>query len=281
MSRIIKKKIAIGVVTYHPSASLAERLRKAIDSGFEIYLFDNSPEQDLIRKFAQEFSFDVVKYLTVGKNVGLGFGISSVCAQAYYDSHKALVFFDQDTVFDLSALSFIEDFYVQKPEMAKSHSAVVFNAKTINEATPANKFNYKDVVFIISSGSLFYLENLKKINWHNEKYFVDCVDYEFCLRSNNAHFLIGECSMTPGFDHQSEQPDAKYKVFGKERMLRKYSPSRVWDAVTASLRLFRTSIGTGNLRYSVAILRSLAGYCFWQLLVRLINIFKPRDGKIT
>lgn len=268
----MKKNVAIGIVTYGPSESLLFRLQNAVEEGFVVYLFDNSPNEELIRKFGQGFNCEKFKYLTCGKNVGLGYGISAVCAQAYYESHKALVFFDQDTVFDKATLNFIEDFYINKPNLSTEYSVVVFNSK--------NSGPFKEVIFAISSGSLFFLENLKKIGWHNENYFVDCVDYEFCLRSSNNHLKIGEWSATPGFDHQSEQVDVKYNIFGKERLLRKYSTKRILDTTRASGKLLFTSIRSLNFIYTKATLRFIGAYFFWQSLVRVINVFNPRNGKI-
>lgn len=261
-----KKEIAIGVVTYGKCESLFPRLKNAAENGFKIYLFDNSPEISGVRDFCKNELKESVMYLTVGKNIGLGYAITSICAQAFYDEFRALLFFDQDTVFSNLTLEFIQAYFNENQKDINNYSAIVFNSKN----TPV----LKESTFIISSGSLFVLENLKKINWHNENYFVDCVDYEFCLRSNNHGFKIGELGLVPGFDHQSEQPDAIYKVFGKERYLRKYSTFRVKDAVKGSLKLIMSSITSGNIKYFIASLKSFLGYCFWQILVRLLMIAK-------
>jgi rhamnosyltransferase len=270
----VTKQIAIGVVTYKLHANLTLRLQSAINLKFSIYIFDNSPEDALIRDFCKEYDDNDVRYITCGKNVGLGFGISSVCAQAYYDSFSALIFFDQDTVFDHSTLAFIEEFYNQNSSLASSYSAVWFNSKRFADAGDGNQFMFKDVLMAINSGSLFFLENLEKLNWMNEKYFVDCVDYEFCLNSSNNNYKIGECSNTPGFDHDTEQADVKYFIFGKERKLRKYSGKRVLDTVRASTKLMFTSIYTRNNAFTVAIIRSLAGYLFWQFISRILRVSK-------
>lgn len=274
----MKKNISIGVVTYKPDQNLTRRLQSAIDCGFSIYLFDNSPEDELIRNFCKRFKNYEITYITCGKNVGLGFGISSVCAQAYYDSFPALIFFDQDTVFDQSTLNFIEDFYDKKGKISSDYSAFCFNSKKYANSCVKNDFIFKDVLLAINSGCLFILDNLKKINWMNEKYFVDCVDYEFCLNSRNHKYRIGECSNTPGFDHDTEQEDVKYFVFGKERKLRKYSTKRVFDTIQASTRLVLTSIFTRNYVFTAAILRSLAGYVFWQCISRILRVSKSNQG---
>ena len=265
------RKIAIGVVTYNPSGNLISRLSLALASGFILYIFDNSPEDGIVQNFRN--NRQTCRYFTCGKNVGLGFGISTVCAQAYYDSFPALIFFDQDTIFNRRTLDFIEDFYINNANIASNYSAIVFNSKNSGDCAGSN-FIFKDVLLARSSGSLFFLENLKKLNWHNETYFVDCVDYGFCLNSNNNNLKIGECSMAPGFDHESEQPDVKYMVFGKERLLRKYSTKRIIDTIFASARLLITSVITKNIAFSVATIRSLAIYLYGQCVVRLINAFK-------
>lgn len=274
----MENKIAIGVVTYKPNANLTVRLEKAIDSGFTVYIFDNSSEDGLIRHFCQRYKNNQARYITCGKNVGLGFGISSVCAQAYFESFPGLVFFDQDTVFDICTLRFIEEFYTHNKSKLADYSAVCFNAKHYPDRMDPNPFGFNDVLMAINSGCLFLLENVKKLNWMNERYFVDCVDYEFCLNSSNNNLRIGECSNTPGFDHDMEQEDVKYFIFGKERKLRQYPTKRILDTLFASIKLIFTSILTRNNAFTAAITRSLAGYIFWQLVSRILRVSKTRQG---
>jgi rhamnosyltransferase len=267
---------SLGVVTYHSSKNLIARLSMALAAGFSLYIFDNSPDDEDVRMFCNDKQG--CHYFTCGKNVGLGFGISSVCAQAYYESWPALLFFDQDTVFNLSTLAFIEEFYSENSEMASRYSAVWFNSKRYADPDDGNHFVFKDVLMVINSGSLFFLENLKKINWMNESYFVDCVDYEFCLKSSNNNYKIGECSNTPGFDHDTEQEDVKYHIFGKERKLRRYPPKRVLSTIFASTCLMFRSIYSGNNAFTAAIIKSLAGYAFWQFMSRILRVSKNYQG---
>jgi len=265
------RKIAIGIVTYNPTPSLTSRIDLALAAGFALYIFDNSPQNETVREFCKSHNNCI--YITCGKNVGLGFGISSVCAQAYYDSYPALLFFDQDTIFDHSTLDFVEELYINKGNMAVHYSAIIFNSKDVDRVNTENKFLLKDVLMSINSGSLYFLENLKKLNWYNESYFVDCVDYEFCLNSSNHGFKIAECSNTPGFDHKSEQGDFENRIFGKLVRLRKYPPRRVFSTIYASTSIFFTAVRTGNQSFSLAIIRSLIIYLLIQVKARLIDIF--------
>jgi rhamnosyltransferase len=202
-------------------------------------------------------------------------GIASVCAQAYYDGFAALLFFDQDTVFDTGTLDFIRAFYERNPKLATTHSAVVFNAKRTADGNIADPFVYRDVLIAISSGSLFYLSNVHRIGWHNPTYFVDCVDYEFCLNSNNHGLLVGECSATPGFDHEVEQADRSHTIFGRSRRLRRYSKARITDTIIASTRLIGSALMVRKGRFLWAIGRNLTGYLWWQLVSRILPLPSP------
>ena len=269
------KNIAVGFVIYEPSQDQLDRIKEASSLGFSVYVYDNSPDSYYAKKLAAERAN--VIYLTCGKNVGLGRGVASVSAQAYYDRHTALLFFDQDTIFNSSTLDFINTFYKSNVNLSSGYSAIIFNSKNANLPKGDSLNIIRNVNLAINSGSLFYLESLKKLNWHNENYFVDCVDYEFCLNSKIHGFKIGEISVTPGFDHTSEQDDIGYKLFGRTYLMRAYSLNRVIDTCWASLKLLCKSFFSGQLNFFLIILKLLTVYIATQLFVNTFGwIFKKR-----
>lgn len=263
------RKIAIGFVIYDANLDQLNRVHEASRSGFPVYVYDNFPEKINSQEFAKNRGN--VVYLTCGKNVGLGLGMASVCAQAYYDGHSALLFFDQDTIFKNNTLSFIEEFYINHSDLPTKYSAITFNEKKFKSLTNIDNKHLHNVLLIINSGSLFFLKNLKKLNWHNKKYFVDCVDYEFCLNSKISGFKIGEFSFTPGFDHSSEQDDTSYQIFGRTYSMRAYSITRIYDTCSASLKLMLKSIATGQIKFFLVIFRLLVIYIATQLFVRIFG----------
>ncbi len=256
---------AVGFVTYHPSPDFLYRLKLLSLLKCKVYIYDNSPEDGATRDIAS--SLALVSYHTAGRNLGLGIGISTVCAQAYYDNSPLLLFFDQDTVFNEDTINFIQKFIENKLEQIKNdYSTIVFNSKNYNGEDSADKFTVTNVDLVISSGSLFILKNLKKIGWHNERYFVDCVDYELCFRSLLNRLKVGECRTTPGFDHIREQPDREYKIMGITIPLRRYSSSRFIDASKASMKLIATSIFAFQPKFAFLVLRSYGIYLTAQIL---------------
>lgn len=258
--------LAIGFVTFNPGETFFDRLRALTSLGYKVYVFDNSPEYRAVRDVCKPLCN--VHYSTAGKNVGLGFGLSVIAATSYYDGYAAQLFFDQDTIFTSQTLEFISEFHSAcSPIISERYVAVVFNAREESSALP---FQIKDVLLAISSGSLFVLENLKKIGWHNAKYFVDGVDYELCLRARTNGYRIGSCSNTPGFDHESEQPDRFVEIFKRRLPLRNYSGTRIVDSIRAYLRLIAFALKNFDFQAAGAVARSFLIFLLGQVLARTI-----------
>jgi len=259
-------KFAIGFVTYFPEPTFYHRLQWLSDLGIDVYVYDNSPNAISGQKAYE--NLPNTKYFQSGQNAGLGLGISKICKEAFLDGHKNFLFFDQDTGFSSETVEFIEQFIENNHQrLCLNYAAIVFKAETSKAILPAI---VEDVLVAISSGSLFFLENLKLIGWHNQTYFVDGVDYECCLRARQYGLKIGKCGSTPGFDHVTEQPDKVFKVLNKKILLRRYSPVRIRDTLTSYRRLIISAIGYGDFYFAIAMLRSFAIYSAGQILSRMV-----------
>jgi rhamnosyltransferase len=116
--------------------------------------------------------------------------------------------------------------------------------------------------------------NLKTIGWHNETYFVDGVDYEFCLISKRRGFKIGKFMCTPGFDHSIEQADKKYRIFFKTYTLRAYPLSRVFDVIKSSSKLLASSLFFLEFKFAAMILKFVTVFMVVQLISRLLRPVK-------
>jgi rhamnosyltransferase len=271
-----KRDVALGIVTYRPAGSLLARLQQALDAGFAVYVFDNSPDEPACRDSLE--GRPRAHYATDGRNAGLGVGISAVCSQAFDDGFPALLFFDQDTVFEARTLEFIDAFHRAHHMLGRDHSAVLFNARSGTAASDVNAPMLRDIRMAISSGTMFFLDKLRAMNWHNRMYFVDCVDYEFCFRSECHGYRIAEFSATPGFDHLSEQPDRVFCFMGRQHAVRCYAASRIKDTVQASTRLALTALRAGRFSFFATMVRSLGIYLGFQIIARLIPRSPPRSS---
>lgn len=254
-----EKKLAIGSVIYQPEKAFFDRIKLINQNQISLFIYDNSPESSSSLKCIN--SLANITYLTAGKNQGLGVALARLCQSAYQQGFDALLFFDQDTDFNLQTISFIQNYFHSHPNFSKAYSVIVFSGGEVS--------CLKDVNLAINSGSLFFLKNVKKIGWHNETYFVDGVDYEFCFKSHLAGLKIAKYSGVPYFDHESEQPDKVSVIFGKRFLFRKYSKERISDSIRSYLRLLYSAFKLVDLKFFCIFLRSLTIYLFGQLLARL------------
>jgi rhamnosyltransferase len=260
-----RKEVAIGFVVFYPPESFFVRLNLVRSLGHRVYIYDNSPDSGCT--FAQCRDSGDTAYATSGQNAGLGVGLATITSAAFNDGIDVLLFLDQDTGISERTLDFIERFWKQSSGAERAtYSAIVFDGKSSRSQRAGTVV---DVLLAISSGSLFVLGNLAVIGWHNKTYFVDGVDYEFCLRSRKAGFKIGLVRGVADFDHVSEQPDKLYRILGKSLPIRRYSRSRVADSLQAYGRLLVYCARGFDLKAMVHVFRSMAIYVFGQVVARI------------
>jgi rhamnosyltransferase len=256
-------EFAIGLVLYRPEPALFARLEIISRRGYHIYVFDNSPESTN-RADSELAGRASVTYMTAGKNVGLGFAISAICATAYMKGHERLLFLDQDTGITEQTLDYVRDRVVQHRDVVeRDYAAIVFKSEG------GTGSDILEVDFTISSGSLFALRALQEIGWHNHTYFVDCVDYEFSLNARHKGYKLGVVHETPGFDHVSEQPDQALHLLGKRLLVRRYSARRIRDALSGYVRLIAGCMAAFRILDAYLMTRSLSIYIAGQVLARV------------
>ncbi len=193
---MVEKKPIIAIILYKPDNSTYQRIRTAIGEGYKVYVFDNSPD-DKSKLFIEEHNKNI-RYFTFDKNMGIGLALKLMCATAYYEGNRELLYFDQDTIYNKETLEYIFD-YINESSDSKYFNqrekilSVTFRDREtkrkeeqIQEKMSMGKFDLNIVDFTISSGTLFHLGNLKKIGWHDKGYYMDGVDYSICLSAEVA-----------------------------------------------------------------------------------------------
>lgn len=265
----------IAVILYKPHDDVWPRLRAAIEAGYPVFVFDNSPglsplPSDIVDSPA-------VEYLTLGCNSGIGEALSRLCRTAGSRGYDWLLYFDQDTIFDEMTMRFIDGVGEQllsghasersgtEPKLA----SITFRDRPSTSArrtVRAEGIDLQVVDFTINSGTLFDLHSLERIGWHDPSFFIDGVDYAYCLAAAKAGYLVGEIAGTPGLNHSSEQDNSAYSFFGYRFIGRRYPKYRRKDFYRSSLRLIFRAMGIG-VKQSVWLFKSLAIYWAVQTLI--------------
>jgi len=276
---MIEKIPLIATILYKPNDSTYQRIRLAISEGYKIYIFDNSPNNKS-RIFIREHNKDI-RYFTFGKNVGIGPALKLMCATAYYEKNQNILYFDQDTIYNKGTLKYIYNYIVASSDTTNIIQRENIFSVTFRDATTKRKekryknisigkYNLYIVDFTISSGTLFSLEKLRKVGWHDENYYIDGVDYAICLSAEKAGFKVAEILNTPGLDHETEQKYKRYKFFFKTYRGRKYPINRIIDYVKSSLKLIAKSTLMDSKK-TIIILKFLIIFILTQFLIYISN----------
>ena len=205
---ILDRRMAIGFVTFNEMLSFKDKVNTLIEHGYGVYVYDNSPETGNALRYIDCNGERKIRYFTCGQNIGLGVGMSTICAHAYYDGYDCLLFFDQDTRFTIKTIEFVLKLLSLVPIKEFSAISLTNDRYSSGDWNAPKESNRSDILveerlLIRNSGSIFVLSALSEIGWFNTSYFVDGVDYEFSLRSHLDDYKIGCVEGVPDFDHES------------------------------------------------------------------------------
>jgi rhamnosyltransferase len=253
----------MGFVLHNPSRTFFNRLNWLTKLGVRIYIFDNSDNPNILN------NKEAVTYIPSKSNKGLAYAFNKICKLSFSHGYKEILIFDQDTGFTKETIDYI--FNYSSDYKWKEVSSITFNNK--KSKNMGNQECLQKKTLVVGSGILYNLKALSDIGWYDPSYFVDCVDYEYCLSSKLKGYKVYEYQCTPGYDHIKYQDADLISIFGKKfSLLRVYSLSRVKDTLKSSSKLILKSIQHVEFLFLFHIVRFLLIYVFFQFLARFLAI---------
>lgn len=267
---------ALCIVTYYPNEDIYTRIKDYLEFGNTIYVWDNTPNGDTIFHNHKENNLVI---LGTGINVGIGFALNKLLNQIHSDGFRLALYFDQDTLFTVKSLQWIQNWSSHNEATIKD--TAVLNFKPNISENEIEQFELRTVYLVISSCSLFNLEIIRKIGWHNPKLFLECVDYELCARAHFSHFKISLVSGCPGLDHDKLQPNNSVSILNRKFKYRQYSINRNFSFTYNLLKLSLQSLFKGYLMLSWCFLRNVITHLLSQTRASLftaINLLTVRKS---
>ena len=182
-----------------------------------------------------------VVIMGTGKNEGIGKGLNEAIqvSKEYGCSH--IMTMDQDSIW--------KDFNNYKKAIEDNHGLdIAIFAPTIanHKGDLIYKCNKEDL-YAITSGSVIVLDSLHTIGLFNEKFFIDEVDNDFCIRTVKKGYHIHV------FDnfylYQQFGPNTETKGFSKYK--KNYSSFRTYFQVRNRLWMHRMYPHDLNCRYKL------------------------------
>jgi len=167
--------------------------------------------------------------------MGIAAALNKGCDLAFQNKYDWILTMDQDSQFEGSDF-FNEVFnrrYTDTAIIAASYNNLYINVR------PSEYPSFIDVAFVITSGNILNLKIWQNIGQFIDKLFIDEVDNEFCVRAINNGFRILVSNKIYLKHKLGEGLKVKHFLTGKEIVLTRHSPIRVYYTVRNNLYIWR------------------------------------------
>lgn len=193
-----KENICAVVVTYFPDAEFGERVMRVVQQTATVVIVDNGSSGQLkqMLKGLREKRIILIENET---NRGVAVALNIGMAWARKHAFAWCLTFDQDTIPDMDMVSQMgRSFFALKDPERAAVLAPCYREPSEDQADPlSGAFEEKKV--LITSGSLCSVALCAEIGPFREAFFIDLVDFEYCLRARRKGFKVCQlqkCLMT-------------------------------------------------------------------------------------
>src|SRR5437867_1921756 len=188
---------------------MLDRVRSEVD---RILIVDNSVDpaaRDGVRIAALEFDVELV---SDGTNIGVGAALNVGMARAAERGFPWVLCLDQDTEPLPGMLETLAHAYVSHPARAR---VALVGSRSVDEETRTTASGgrpWSERADVMTAGSLVEVEAFRAVGPFREDFFIDYVDFEYCLRLRAAGYRVIVAS-EPTMVHAAGRP-GRHRVLG-------------------------------------------------------------------
>jgi rhamnosyltransferase len=235
-------KVLAVVVTHHPDADLAARLRAIAEQVGALVVVDNgSPNLAEIEAAA---SGSGARLTAWPENRGIAAALNAGAKAMLEGDFTWLAMFDQDSRIPPGAIAALLDLH----RVLSAPGQVAILAMSRRDRVTGRDYHrpgdirqeaetWRAVRTTITSGSLVRREALERVGLFDEQLFIDGVDHDYCLRCRSAGFRVIEAKAV-AMDH-SIGAITKKRFLGREGVLTHHSADRRYYITRNTLELSR------------------------------------------
>jgi rhamnosyltransferase len=233
-----EQSVCAVVITYHPSAAMVEHTSKVLEQVAGLVIVDNgSSPQELegLRTASQSRGFHLIEN---GENLGIAEALNRGVEWARSQGYPWVLLLDQDS--NITS-GFVQDMFrtwASQPDRGRIGSV---QPKYIDPDTgsEARVWRARDggPVISMTSGSLMPMWIFDRIGLFASEYFIDMVDWEYCLRIRAAGYQVID-SRDAVLLHSAGAP-AQRKLLGFAFRPSNHSPMRRYYLSRNRIVLYR------------------------------------------
>ncbi len=234
---IMLNQIAATVILYNPNEIVLNNLKSYINQVDHVFAIDNS---EIINHpiSSQIAGHPKITYINNNGNQGIAQALNLGARKAIEMGYTWLLTMDQDSSFsDTMITAYLECWrrYKDKQGVAifsPSHDFVDLNA--INDQSCESTSR----LIVMTSGNLLNLSTYSEIGGFEEKFFIDEVDHDYCLKAKKSGFSILQFQNIL-LNHELGEPKI-IRRHGKEILFRTHSPQRFYYITRNGLYMWQT-----------------------------------------
>lgn len=173
------------VVVYNPDIAVIDNIKTYINELNYLYVVDNS--EIINHSFIEQIKHLCnLKYINNNGNQGIANALNVGAQKATEEDAVWLLTMDQDSKFEKGQFSKLID-YVKSLDDKTTGLVSPFH-KTKISVEPRTEVD--EVLTTMTSGNIISLYAWKAINGFDEDYFIDAVDWDYCLRLTSSNFKV-------------------------------------------------------------------------------------------
>lgn len=210
-----KENICAIVVTYFPDDGLVSRLTRTKPQVDRIVIVDNASDAESLVIIEKASASPDVNVIRNPENLGIARALNQGMTWARSHGYKWALLLDQDTVMAPEMVATWIEVFADCPNRAEI--AIIGSNRFLNsdsQSNPSGVVRWKPGKTVITSGSLIRVESAERIGPFREEFFIDCVDFEFCLRARRRGFYVIEV-LVPMMEHYIGSPKTVRVLWSK------------------------------------------------------------------
>lgn len=184
------------VVLYNPSKDVIKNIETYLKNLNKLYVVDNSNIPNDNKKM---FKDPKIEYISNDGNKGIANALNAGCKKAIEDKADWVLTMDQDSCFKEHALekmiTFLDE--LKKSKIMQEIIGIKYEQLAILSALQRTGLNSDDKLeglafplVVMTSGNLISIDVYKKIGGFKDWFFIDAVDFDYCLNAQKNGYKI-------------------------------------------------------------------------------------------
>jgi len=230
------------VVSYHPDRDFFDRIKRIVPQVRQTVIVDNGSSSQMterMRELADEYDIHLILN---HHNAGLADALNTGTRWAIAQGHHWVLTLDQDTVVQPNMVdSFTEVFrwypFPERLAVIGSNYQDRTTGKVLRDEAAPGQGPAIEIAAVLTSGSLVSVDAFQAFGGFRADFFIDCVDFEYCLRARSRGFhvlMTSKPTMEHGIGHLTE-----HRLLWKTVGTSNHSPARQYFLARNSLILVR------------------------------------------